>query len=48
MIYIKKIINQLTTKAFGIEKIIDKIYVFNNTENENLNKIYLYFWGFTF
>ena len=39
MIYYKKMINNLTLEAYGMEENLDKIYIFNNTESENSNKI---------
>ena len=39
MLDINKIINKYTVKAYGIEEKLDKIYMFNNNESDNLNKI---------
>ena len=41
-IYIQKIINKLTVKAYGIEETLNKIYIFNNTESENLNQFSIF------
>ena len=40
--YLKNIIDKLMIKSYGITKEIDKIYVFNNTETENLNEISIF------
>ena len=39
---IKKIINQLTEKAYGIQETLNKIYIFNNKESELLNQISIF------
>ena len=39
---IKNIINQLTEKSYGIKETFNKIYLFNNNENELLNQMSIF------
>jgi hypothetical protein len=38
-LYLKKIINNLTVEAYGIEEKLDKIFIINNLENNYFNEI---------
>ena len=40
--YFKNIIDKLIIKSYGIKKEIDKIYIYNNIETENLNEISIF------
>ena len=40
--YFKNIIDKLIIKSYGIKKEIDKLYIYNNIENENLNEISIF------
>ena len=39
---LKNIIDKLIVKSYGIKKVIDKIYIYNNIESENLNEISIF------